>query len=53
MFEGSSRETIEAFKRKLERAHIPATVRLTRSRDNGGRMRPAGDDWLMETCPGV
>jgi 23S rRNA (adenine2503-C2)-methyltransferase len=33
MFEGSSRETIEAFKRELERARIPATVRLTRGRD--------------------
>ena len=26
-------ETIEAFKRELERARIPATVRLTRERD--------------------
>jgi 23S rRNA (adenine2503-C2)-methyltransferase len=33
MFEGSSREAIEAFKRVLERARIPATVRLTRGRD--------------------
>jgi len=33
MFEGSPRETIEAFKRELERARIPATVRLTRGRD--------------------
>jgi 23S rRNA (adenine2503-C2)-methyltransferase len=33
MFEGSSREAIEAFKRELERARIPATVRLTRGRD--------------------
>jgi adenine C2-methylase RlmN of 23S rRNA A2503 and tRNA A37 len=30
---GSSRETIERFKRVLERARIPATVRLTRARD--------------------
>ena len=33
MFEGSPRETSEAFKRELERARIPATVRLTRGRD--------------------
>ena len=33
MFEGSPRETIEVFKRELERARIPATVRLTRGRD--------------------
>jgi 23S rRNA (adenine2503-C2)-methyltransferase len=33
MFEGSSRETIETFRRELERARIPATVRLTRGRD--------------------
>jgi 23S rRNA (adenine2503-C2)-methyltransferase len=33
MFEGSSREAIEAFKRELERARIPVTVRLTRGRD--------------------
>jgi 23S rRNA (adenine2503-C2)-methyltransferase len=33
MFEGSSRQAIEAFKRVLERARIPATVRLTRGRD--------------------
>ncbi len=32
-FEGSSRQAIEAFKAALERAHIPATVRLTRGRD--------------------
>jgi 23S rRNA (adenine2503-C2)-methyltransferase len=32
-FDGSSRETIERFKAVLERAHIPATVRLTRGRD--------------------
>ncbi len=32
-FEGSSRSAIEAFKRVLERAGIPATVRLTRGRD--------------------
>ncbi len=32
-FEGSSRQTIEAFKRELDRARIPATVRLTRGRD--------------------
>jgi len=34
-FEGSSRQTIEAFKRELDRARIPATVRLTRGRDIG------------------
>ena len=33
MFEGSTREAIAAFKRELDRARIPATVRLTRGRD--------------------
>lgn len=33
MYDGSSRETIECFKNVLERARIPATVRLTRGRD--------------------
>jgi len=33
MFAGSSRAAIEAFKAVLERARIPATVRLTRGRD--------------------
>ncbi|HET7743183.1 MAG TPA: 23S rRNA (adenine(2503)-C(2))-methyltransferase RlmN [Gaiellaceae bacterium] len=32
-FDGSSRDTIERFKAVLERAHVPATVRLTRGRD--------------------
>jgi 23S rRNA (adenine2503-C2)-methyltransferase len=32
-YEGSSREAIERFKAVLERARIPATVRLTRGRD--------------------
>ena len=32
-FEGSSREAIAAFKHVLDRARIPATVRLTRGRD--------------------
>ncbi len=32
-FEGSSRETIAAFKRVLDEAGLPATVRLTRGRD--------------------
>ncbi len=32
-FDGSSRQTIEAFKRELDRGRIPATVRLTRGRD--------------------
>jgi 23S rRNA (adenine2503-C2)-methyltransferase len=32
-FEGSARGVIEAFKRVLESARIPATVRLTRGRD--------------------
>jgi 23S rRNA (adenine2503-C2)-methyltransferase len=32
-FEGSSREAIERFRAALERARIPATVRLTRGRD--------------------
>jgi 23S rRNA (adenine2503-C2)-methyltransferase len=31
--EGSSRDTIERFRAVLERARIPATVRLTRGRD--------------------
>jgi 23S rRNA (adenine2503-C2)-methyltransferase len=33
LYDGSSRETIERFKHVLERAGIPATVRLTRGRD--------------------
>ncbi|MDX6449380.1 MAG: rRNA (adenine2503-C2)-methyltransferase [Gaiellaceae bacterium] len=33
MFEGSTRDAIAAFKRELDRARIPATVRLTRGRD--------------------
>jgi 23S rRNA (adenine2503-C2)-methyltransferase len=33
MFEGSSRRAINAFKHVLDRARIPATVRLTRGRD--------------------
>jgi 23S rRNA (adenine2503-C2)-methyltransferase len=33
MFEGSSRAGIDAFRSVLERARIPATVRLTRGRD--------------------
>ena len=33
LYRGSSREAIEHFKRALERARIPATVRLTRGRD--------------------
>jgi 23S rRNA (adenine2503-C2)-methyltransferase len=33
MFEGSSRQAIDAFKSVLDRARIPATVRLTRGRD--------------------
>jgi 23S rRNA (adenine2503-C2)-methyltransferase len=33
MFEGSSREQIARFKAVLDRARIPATVRLTRGRD--------------------
>jgi 23S rRNA (adenine2503-C2)-methyltransferase len=33
MFAGSSRERISAFKAALDRAHVPATVRLTRGRD--------------------
>jgi 23S rRNA (adenine2503-C2)-methyltransferase len=33
MFEGSSRGAIDAFKSVLDRARIPATVRLTRGRD--------------------
>jgi 23S rRNA (adenine2503-C2)-methyltransferase len=33
MYEGSSREAIAAFKGVLDRARIPATVRLTRGRD--------------------
>jgi len=32
-FEGSSRKAIDAFKRVLDRAGLPATVRLTRGRD--------------------
>jgi 23S rRNA (adenine2503-C2)-methyltransferase len=33
LFEGSSRERIAAFKAVLDRAHVPATIRLTRGRD--------------------
>jgi 23S rRNA (adenine2503-C2)-methyltransferase len=33
LFDGSSRDTIERFKTVLERARVPATVRLTRGRD--------------------
>jgi len=33
MYEGSSREAIARFKTVLERARVPATVRLTRGRD--------------------
>ena len=33
MYEGSSRQAINAFKTILDRARIPATVRLTRGRD--------------------
>jgi 23S rRNA (adenine2503-C2)-methyltransferase len=33
MFEGSTRKAIAAFKDVLDRARIPATVRLTRGRD--------------------
>jgi 23S rRNA (adenine2503-C2)-methyltransferase len=33
MYAGSSREAIAAFKTVLDRARIPATVRLTRGRD--------------------
>jgi 23S rRNA (adenine2503-C2)-methyltransferase len=33
MYEGSSRRTIDAFKHVLDRARLPATVRLTRGRD--------------------
>jgi 23S rRNA (adenine2503-C2)-methyltransferase len=32
-YEGSSRKAIAAFKAVLDRAHLPATVRLTRGRD--------------------
>ena len=33
MYDGSSRAAIAAFKAELDRAHVPATVRLTRGRD--------------------
>jgi 23S rRNA (adenine2503-C2)-methyltransferase len=33
LYEGSSRERIAAFRHELERARVPATVRLTRGRD--------------------
>jgi 23S rRNA (adenine2503-C2)-methyltransferase len=32
-YEGSSRDTIAAFKQELDRARVPSTVRLTRGRD--------------------
>ncbi len=33
MYDGSSRDAIASFKHELDRAHVPATVRLTRGRD--------------------
>jgi 23S rRNA (adenine2503-C2)-methyltransferase len=33
MYDGSSRKAFDAFKHVLDRARIPATVRLTRGRD--------------------
>ena len=33
MYGGSSRDAIAAFKAELDRARVPATVRLTRGRD--------------------
>jgi 23S rRNA (adenine2503-C2)-methyltransferase len=33
LYEGSPRERISAFRRALEHAHVPVTVRLTRGRD--------------------
>jgi 23S rRNA (adenine2503-C2)-methyltransferase len=33
MYDGSSRERVAAFKNVLDRARVPATVRLTRGRD--------------------
>ena len=33
MYDGSSRKAIDAFKHVLDRARLPATVRLTRGRD--------------------
>jgi 23S rRNA (adenine2503-C2)-methyltransferase len=33
LYDGSSRERIAAFRAVLDRAHVPATVRLTRGRD--------------------
>ena len=33
MYDGSSRDAIAAFKHVLDRARLPATVRLTRGRD--------------------
>jgi 23S rRNA (adenine2503-C2)-methyltransferase len=33
MYDGFSRGRIAAFKADLDRAHVPATVRLTRGRD--------------------
>jgi len=33
MYDGSSRKAIDAFKHVLDRARVPATVRLTRGRD--------------------
>ena len=33
MYDGSSRDTIAAFKGVLDRARLPSTVRLTRGRD--------------------
>jgi 23S rRNA (adenine2503-C2)-methyltransferase len=33
MYDGSSRDAIAAFKRVLDEARLPSTVRLTRGRD--------------------
>ena len=40
-FAGSSRDTIAAFKAELDRARVPATVRLTRGRGHRRGLRPA------------
>jgi hypothetical protein len=45
MYGGSSRDAIAAFKQVLDRAGIPATVRLTRG-GHRGRVRAAGREAL-------
>ena len=51
MFGGSSRDAIAAFKHVLDRARIPATVRLTRGRDIARRLRAAAHAAALRRTP--